>query len=562
MNHLALWRRPSVIVLMAAVFLLPLPTSVDAQAEGRSPRLSVKAADPREQGDGTLSAAAAAAIATGALAFGDDDAAAKIAANRAHAQSRGTGVWPARPSEFAALGGLAKTPAIVGGVNFEGLDDARSTPPDTSGAIGPNRYVQVVNQRAGIFRPRSGSPVAVGPLNLLAGTAPIVKTFQPQIIWDATTDRFYYLAVSIFSSVDHRISFGFSRTPSPDDLTASWCKYSIPYGVRFPNFPVLGDNEHFLIVGSNMFGGDPQRFVGSDITAVSKPPAGTNCPAPDSFKLAFRAPLRDTHRAYVFSPVPANQIDNNPTGYVVARPGKMPASEFWFFNVIRNATTGEPIIQDGRSVKVADYSVPPDAAQPVVTQTLDTLDGRLTQAVQAVNPQRGTSSLWTQHTIAVGARAGVRWYEIDPAPATPTVLRRGTITFAGGFAFNAAISPDRRVQGARSAFGSNFVINYNAVSRRNNIHPRIVAASSVGGGPLEFVLVQDGVGPYKDSSCAKAGSRCRWGAHAAASPDPRPSNDRPLLDRGSVWGTNQFSGVVNPSTNSAQWRTRVFQLSP
>jgi len=29
-----------------------------------------------------------------------------------------------------------------------------------------------------------------------------------------------------------------------------------------------------------------------------------------------------------------------------------------------------------------------------------------------------------------------------------------------------------------------------------------------------------------------------------------------------VWGTNQFSGVVNPPPHGVNWRTQIFALQP
>ena len=226
---------------------------------------------------------------------------------------------------------------------------------------------------------------------------------------------------------------------------------------------------------------------------------------------------------FVFTPVPANQIDTNPTGFVVARNSALPSNKLWFFNVMRNPATGKPIFGPARGVTVGDYTFPFQADQPGVTQTLDTFDARLTQAVQALDPRLGTFSFWTQHTIAdpSGFVSAVRWYEIDPVPATPAVLRSGTISTPLSFRFNSAISPDRRVDGATSAFGNSFVIQYNLSSK--SINPSVIAASSVNGRPLSFTLVSNGVGPYIDSKCSTANAVCRWRDYAAATPDPKPT---------------------------------------
>jgi hypothetical protein len=92
----------------------------------------------------------------------------------------------------------------------------------------------------------------------------------------------------------------------------------------------------------------------------------------------------------------------------------------------------------------------------------------------------------------------------------------------------------------------------------SNINPCIVAGSSVNGGPLSFLLVINGVGPYRDFSCQTDGSTCRWGDYSASTPDPRPI----IAGRGVVWGTNQFSGLASPPPTGVNWRTRIFALEP
>jgi hypothetical protein len=369
---------------------------------------------------------------------------------------------------------------------------------------------------------------------------------------------------SVFSATDNKLSFGFSRTSSPNNGTTDWCHYTYTPAdpVRFPDYPKLGDSRYFIIIGVNSF---RPAFVGSDLIAISKPPRGSTCPM-EIFKAGTVLNLRDTANNQTFTPVPANQTDSSSTGYVVARNGALPSNRLWFYNVTRSVT-GFPIFGGPRGVTVATYTVPPDANQPPnnppfgYNPLLDTLDARPTQAVQAVNPDRGTFSFWTQHTIAVGAVAGVRWYEINPVPAAPVILRSANIATGNAHLFNAAISPDRRVQGRASQFGDSFVINYSVSG--STISPRIVAGSSFSGGALSFFLVRTGVGPYRDFSCPNAGDPfCRWGDYSGATPDPAPPASRPRLDRGAVWGSNQFSGVVNPSAATANWRTWIFNLQP
>jgi hypothetical protein len=410
-------------------------------------------------------------------------------------------------------------------------------------------------------------------LQKLAGVHRTVPVSDPQIIWDATTARWYYAMVAFLSSTDFGLAFGFSKTTSPFDSTKApddaWCHYLYSYASRRPDYVRLGDNADFIIIGVNAF---QPSFVGADITAISKPPAGTTCPDPATFKKGTKFSIRDTDGVLVATPVPSNQIDDLPTGYVLASEASpIPGDKLWFYNVTRDPVSGDPVFSNfARGLSVSNYSPPPPATQPGSTRRLRTLDARLGQAVQARNPDRpaGIFSFWTQHTISHPSqnRSVVRWYEIDPAPAVPVVLRTDAIgldpALDGTYFFNGAISPDRVVDGDTKKFGGSFVIHYNVSSSVNNINPRIDAASSARGGPLSSRTIKKGVGPYQDFTCPNAGDLCQWGG-AAASPDPQPAPDLPR-NRGLVWGINQYSGVLAPPTTAgdAQWRTRIFAVQP
>lgn len=181
---------------------------------------------------------------------------------------------------------------------------------------------------------------------------------------------------------------------------------------------------------------------------------------------------------------------------------------------------------------VPQYAVPPDATQVTFSEKIDTSDARHTQAVQAINPARAGTvhSFYTQHTVAnsLGTGSVVRWYEINPATALPLVLRTGMIEFGNtDFAFNGAISPDRKKHGATVAFGDSFVIQHNA--SEISIAPRIQAWSSFRGGPVSgngAMVVQPHTGPYKNFTCPNTGNVCPWGGYAAATPDPPASQCR------------------------------------
>jgi hypothetical protein len=173
--------------------------------------------------------------------------------------------------------------------------------------------------------------------------------------------------------------------------------------------------------------------------------------------------------------------------------------------------------------------------------------------VAAVDPAHGgTFAIWTQHTIDVGGRAAVRWYEIDPA--AHSLLQSGTAASASLFQFNGAISPNRQVNGATKTGGGAMVLNYDTSS--STAFPGIRMVSKVGAGAQSGpVVVKNSPGPLSGFDCDAPTQFCRWGDYAAATPDPSTANR--------IWQVSQFAvGSGSGDTGPATSRTWNFVATP
>jgi hypothetical protein len=443
-------------------------------------------------------------------------------------------------------------PSIVSGRSFLGINNPNVAPPDETSAVGVTRYVELVNTNFAIYNKTSNTPISTGTINSLVGAASTDSVFDVQVIWDPTTSRFYYAADDVVSSSDNELAFGFSKTASPSSA-ADFCKYRIGFGTAFPDFPKLGDSQFFAMIGSNLFNSGGS-FIGSDLLAISKPLAGTSCPAASTFKIDDAAPLMMNASTQAFTPVPANEIDTRANGFAIARSGPLPATQLSQFRVSRDSTTGNPVIQStGAPVTVPSYTLAANAPQQGSTNLLDTADARPTQAVAGIDPAHsGTFAIWTQHTINVAGRAAVRWYEINPA--THSLLQSGTASSASVFEFNGAISPNRQVNGTTLSGGDAMVLNFDTSS--STTRPAIRMVSKIGAGAQSgSVLVKSSPGPLSGFDCSTATQFCRWGDYAAATPDPAAANQ--------IWQVSQFavgsgSGTSGPATS----RTQNFIATP
>lgn len=425
--------------------------------------------------------------------------------------------------------------------SWAGINDVNSAPPDETSAVGTTRYIELVNTKYAIYNKTGNAPVNQGTLNQLAGAASSDFVFDPQIIWDPTTNRFYYAMDDEISTTSHAVLYGWSKTATPAS-SADWCKYGISSGASLADYPKLGDSRFFGIVGTNLFGSDG-HYQGSNILAFKKPAAGTSCPAPQSDNKGISTSA--------FTPVPANEIDTNATGYAVAVSNTTPGNKLQVFKVTR-AANGNPVIATtGTNVNVASYAVPPPVPQKGSTHQIDSSDGRNTQAVAAVDPAHGNKfALWTQHTVKGGAGAEVRWYEINPA--THSLLQNGKATNSSLFEFNGAISPNRQVKGATKKGGDAMVMNFNTASSAT--FPSISMISKVRAGAQSArVSVFNGTKPLGGFDCHGTGP-CRWGDYAAATPDPSTANR--------IWNVSQYGAGTAGTSGPATSRTWNFIASP
>jgi hypothetical protein len=428
--------------------------------------------------------------------------------------------------------------------------------------VGPSRYVELVNQMYAIYD-RSGSQLNTGTLGTLTNDPGAVNLTDPQVIWDPGTNRFYY---TVLNDATNMLDIGFSRTTSPSSGAGTdWCQYTVDfgYGTNLPDYPKLGDTTDFLLIGVNVF--DPTgNFVQSDVDWMTKPGSGSSCPLQGSFKASVKKNLLRHDGSQAFTPVPANQTDPGPTGYVVAgdyQPTGGTSTFIDVYTVTRNTQTGAAVVgaAAGHALPTSlKFTIPPPAAQPSPYIALDSLDGRLTQAISAFDPSEGGIGIWTQNTVdssAIASLSQLNWYEVNP---TSGLWRGGSVQDNARFVFNGAISPDRLVNGAVKAFGDAYVIGFSTSSTGEA--PRVYMVSGYRDlAPSTFVLVKDSTGPNDDFSCyAPNGPPCRWGDYSGATPDPGATR---FANHGEVWLSNQWSAGPGSKVD-VDWRTENWASNP
>jgi fibronectin type 3 domain-containing protein len=464
-----------------------------------------------------------------------------------------------RAAAAASVGGRTPAAAVVTPalakvtVNKGGLVDHMVTPPDATGAIGPSHYVEAVNQQVGVYDRNLN---AVSSTTLAAWMAAGGWTVSdPQVEWDQQGGRWLYAAVGI-SSGNNVLLFGWSRSADPSNLTSGWCRFGIYRHQFLDDYPKLGHDDKYLSIGANVYDDTVPGYgwVTATVWAIPKPAGGdASCAAPaTAYNFADGAnPLLNGDGSPASTPVPANNAGSAPLGYVVAGHSPLdapagPRTDLMVWHVMPSGVGPAPALVADGEVAVGSFDIPAPAPQPGTTLKLDTLDARLTQAVAAYDPDAGAVGLWTQHTIAgPGGRSVVRWYEV--LPATATLRQQGQVESATDFVFNGAISP--------TSNGDAAAVFYN---RSSSLQSTLIggqtrnASTPLGSMEPGELLLGTSTTFDRDFSCS-AGTPCRWGDYAGATPDP--------VNSGVVWGSNQVTGACYVLCGwFAQWTSRNFAV--
>ena len=462
-----------------------------------------------------------------------------------------------RGSRGPSIAPHAPLAGLFNNLNSPGLNQLTVTPPDSTGAIGPNNYVEMVNQEIGVYD-RDLKLISSTDNGTFTGAGAGLTVTDPQIQYDPQSGHWLYVALGVAQGANLLI-FGWSKTSDPSDLTNGWCRFGTGRGNLLDDYPKLGHDNNFISIGTNVYddtNAPDYAFLTANIFVIRKPQAGDASCSVDTVLYVADAthPLHNADGSTAFTPVPANTVDSSSLGYIVAAHSPVdgvgssaPKVMVWHWTSVGGTPS---LVADG-DVTVPTFDIPAPVPQPGTSYTLDSLDARLTQAV-AVNDQGagGAKGIWTQHTVAgPGGRSVVRWYEILGG-TPPTLRQHGDVGSPTDFVFNGAISP--------SIGGSSAAVFYNrgGASTLPVIGAQTRTASTPLGSldPGELVIGQSSAADL-DFSCGapSATSPCRWGDYAGATPDPQ--ND------GVVWGSSQVTGPCFIFCGFfAQWQTQNFAV--
>lgn len=298
-------------------------------------------------------------------------------------------------------------------VNFGGSNSSQSNsvPPDPSGAVGPNHYVQGVNSVVNIYD-KEGN-VLVGPIALGTFLGNGSNNGDPIIMYDQLADRFF---VSQFQTSNNALIIGVSETSDP---SGAYFLYEYPLDA-FPDYPhyAIWPDAYYLTAnkstGNTTYAFDREAMLAGDLDPAI---IGFNLPG------VIRSP------GTVFSPEPANltgfSFPEEAPGYIVylQDDGWSPNItedhlKIWEldvdFNAPENSTVSMPL-----EIPVAPFDSvfapfgEGDLSQPFTTQKIDMIGGVISYAANYRSFEDHNSWLITFNVDVDGNdTSGIRWTEL------------------------------------------------------------------------------------------------------------------------------------------------------
>ena len=440
---------------------------------------------------------------------------------------------------------LAEPKASTNGVPVDPA--ARVAPPDTTGDVGPNHYVQWVNLRYSVYNlvrgvnneitefalvpgfPKNGNVVWQG----FGGRCQTDNDGDPIVQYDQLADRWILTQFAV-SGTPYTQCVAVSTSPDP---TGTYFRYAFSYNRSFNDYPKMGVWPDGYYITYNMFR-NGASFTGNTVCAFER----------DKMLIgaAARQICANTTAGHSLEPSDLEGTTLPPAGSpnLLMSIGTSTV-QFWRMAVNWTAGTGSltgPTTVAGVAAFSRACGGGACIVQPGTTTRLDSLADRLMYRL-SYRKFATHESLVINHSVTSGTGVGIRWYELRNAAgqsfatAAPVVHQQGTFAPSNDFRWMGSAALDKT---------GGIAIGYNISSAA--IVPSIRYAYRGPADPL-------GTLGNETSALAGVGSQTgnltRWGDYSTLSVDP--------VDGCTMVFTTQFQ----PANGSFNWTTFIhsFKLS-
>ena len=415
--------------------------------------------------------------------------------------------------------------------NFEGItqDFAQNgnqiRPPDPVIAAGSNYVLEAVNVAFAIFN-KNGTK-AVPQINFSTFFQSLdsgLNLTDPKIFYDQYSDRWFILLLG-YSTSQSVYLIAASKTSDP---TQGWWKYSLNAMLNgttnsglYADYPGLGFDANAIYITSNQYGSlsNPLSFNYAKIRILNKSQvyAGQSITYHDFWN------LHDSNGHISFTVKPAQHFGTTSSAYLLNTNeyGSNYLSLWRIDNPVSN-----PSLTRQANVTVSSYTPPPNAAQSVTSDSVET-GGSRTQDVMYRN-----GNLYTAFTTAYnwgnGTVAAIRYDIINISTNTATVdVEYGADQY---YYYYPNIYVDDYGEMA-------MVFNRSSSNEYPGVLYTYSRPQDPSGMTSSFVL-QDGLGYYNKDNPD------RWGDYSGIALDPTQGNK--------VWFCGEFA-----TTTHTDWSTEI-----
>ncbi len=279
-------------------------------------------------------------------------------------------------------------PGIVS--SFAGLssgdNDFAIVPPDPQLAAGPDRIIEMVNIKGRVFD-KSGGVLSTFNLATLFGVPSGYINFDPKVIYDAASGRFFAAYVSLCDdsfgcgSDQGRLHFAVSTTNNP---LGTWNTYFTAIANDFQDYPGIGVTDDKVTISYNRF--DIDSPPGPDLSpgcfAISGYCGVQTLVIQKSDLLAgiaattFLTAADTSH----FTVRPAHSLTPVTTQYMASVTVDF-ATAVHLWQVTGTPSGGNVIVSDIAHPAISSLQTPPDAQQGGTSELVTTNDNRILDAV-------------------------------------------------------------------------------------------------------------------------------------------------------------------------------------
>jgi len=307
--------------------------------------------------------------------------------------------------------------------NFNGVVAGLAFPPDPSGAVGPNHYVQMVNSSIQIFDKSGNSLWGPSALNSIITS----NGGDPIVMYDRFADRWFLSGFGDGNS----LSMAVSQTNDPTGAYYVW-EYSMTSLPDYPKYSIWHDGYYLTAnkSGVDCFVLDRNAMLVGDVNAQMISMSIPNLATGSGTETGGFHSVLPAHADFVMPPI-SKKInlfyyqDDAWTGVT------QDEIKIWEITVDWTTTTNSTVTE------IQTLAVTPfdsqfnsswnDIEQPSTSQRLDGVPGAFMYRAQYT--EWGThNTVMLNHTVDVDAtnHAGVRWYELRETNGVWSVYQQST----------------------------------------------------------------------------------------------------------------------------------------